>query len=130
MTTANSVEMDENKRTVTIRQEGYSLKQGSYYKDYHHVIYAATVEVKKGFVNPGRDLTIYASRLVVDREGGKIDVSGADGVYKEGRSRDATTVKQGTYDGSDGLNGDDGEAGQTEATSRFTPLGSRADHWN
>ena len=38
-------------------------------KGYHHIIYATTVDVKKGFVNPGCDLTVYTARLVVDSAG-------------------------------------------------------------
>jgi hypothetical protein len=94
MASTNNVATDEATRTVTIRQEAYTLEQGTFRKDYHHVIYATTVNVKKGFVNPGRDLTLYCARLVVDKEGGKIDVSGKEGEgYREGDRVDANTAK-------------------------------------
>src|SRR5215471_3252355 len=113
MSSANNVITDEKNKTVTIRQEAYTLEEGSYRKGYHHIIYATTVSVKKGFVNPGCNLTVYCARLVVDDGGGRIDVSGDNGAgYKEGARKDATTYKAGSRDGEDGGDGLEGPAGQ------------------
>src|SRR5882724_2853791 len=113
MASTNNVITDETTKTVTIRQEAYTLEQGTFRKGYHHIIYATTVNVKKGFVNPGCDLTLYAARLVVDPAGGKIDVNGEDGAgYKEGDRVDANTAKGQSYDGGDGKEGDEGKPGQ------------------
>lgn len=113
MTSTNNVITDETNKTVTIRKEAYTLEQGSFRKGYHHIIYATTVNVKKGFVNPGCDLTIYSAQLIVDSAGGKIDVSGVDGAgYREGDRVDANTTKGQSYDGGDGKDGEDGKPGQ------------------
>src|SRR4051812_21165163 len=113
MASTNNVITDETTKTVTIRQEAYTLEQGAFRKGYHHIIYATTVDVKKGFVNPGCDLTLYSARLVVDSAGGKIDVSGEDGAgYREGDRVDANTAKGQSYDGGDGKDGADGKPGQ------------------
>jgi hypothetical protein len=79
MASTNNVITDETTKTVTIRQEAYTLDQGTFREGYHHIIYATTVNVNKGFVNPGCDLTVYCARLVVDSTSGKIDVSGKNG---------------------------------------------------
>lgn len=114
MSSANNVITDETTKTVTIRQEAYTLEQGAFRKGYHHIIYATTVNVKKGFVNPGCDLTLYCARLVVDSAGGKIDVSGEDGAgYREGDRVDANTTKGQSYDGGDGKDGAGGKPGQS-----------------
>ncbi|HKS27109.1 MAG TPA: hypothetical protein VJS44_04790, partial [Pyrinomonadaceae bacterium] len=113
MASTNYVTTDETTKTVIIRQEVYTLEQGTFRKGYHHIVYATTVNVKKGFVNPGCDLTIYCARLVVDSGGGKIDVSGEDGAgYSEGNRVDANTTKGQSYDGGDGKDGADGKPGQ------------------
>lgn len=111
--TTSNITTDEHTKTVTIRQAEYSLQQGSALKGYHHVIYATTVHVKKGFVNPGCNLTVYTAHLLVDSDGGQIDVSGVDGTgYNAGDRQDATGYKQGTRDGENGGDGHDGEPGQ------------------
>ena len=113
MASANNVIKDETTKTVTIRQERYTLEQGTFLKGYHHIIYATTVKVGKGFVNPGCDLTIYCARLVVDTAGGTIDLSGEAGAgYSEGNRVDANTAKGQSYDGGDGQDGADGKPGQ------------------
>jgi hypothetical protein len=113
MASTNNVITDETTKTVTIRQEAYTLEQGTFRKGYHHVIYATTVNVKKGFVNPGCDLTLYCARLVVDSAGGKIDVSGEAGKgFSEGDRVNANTYKGQSYDGGDGKDGDAGEPGK------------------
>jgi hypothetical protein len=110
---ANSITTDETTRTVTIRQEEFVLKQETFRKGYHHVVYATTVRVKKGFVNPSCDLTVYAARVLVDREGGKIDVSGRDGDGFPASVRvDGTASRNGTHDGGDGGDGAAGSPGQ------------------
>ena len=113
MASTNNVITDETTKTVTIRQEAYTLDQGTFREGYHHIIYATTVNVNKGFVNPGCDLTVYCARLVVDSTSGKIDVSGKNGKgFSEGDRVDANTIKGGSYDGGDGRDGDDGEPGK------------------
>lgn len=112
-TSSDNVVTDEKTRTVTIRQAEYSLQQGAFSKGYHHIIYASTVHVRKGFVNPGCDLTLYAAQVLVDQGGGAIDVSGSDGTgYPSGNRRDAVSTKQGTYNGDDGGDGAAAEAGR------------------
>lgn len=113
MASTNNVITDETTKTVTIRQEAYTLEQGSFRQGYHHIIYATTVNVKKGFVNPGCDLTLYSARLIVDSAGGIIDVSGKDGEgFREGDRVDANTTKGNSYDGGDGKDGAGGKPGQ------------------
>lgn len=113
MASTNNVITDETTKTVTIRQEAYTLEQGTFRKGYHHIIYATTVNVKKGFVNPGCNLTLYCARLVVDSAGVKIDVSGEAGAgFSEGDRVDANTTKGQSYDGGDGKDGADGKPGQ------------------
>jgi hypothetical protein len=113
MASTNNVITDETTKTVTIRQEAYTLEQGTFRQGYHHIIYATTVNVKKGFVNPGCDLTLYSARLVVDYAGGIIDVSGKDGEgFREGDRVDANTTKGNSYNGGDGKDGDNGKPGQ------------------
>ena len=110
-TTANSIVTDEKTKTVTIRQETFSLQEGTFRKGYRHVVYATTVEAKQGFINPGSDLTVYAARFVVDSAGGKIDLSGEDEAPIESKRPDANTFKTPSLYGGDGGKGEDGKPG-------------------
>ena len=111
-TIANSVVVDEATKTVTIRQVEFTLHEKDFMKGYHHVIYASTVYVKKGFLNPGRNLTIYAAQIVVDRGGGNVDVSGATGTgYAPNNRHSAGGLKKNSYDGDNGFDGQDGGPG-------------------
>lgn len=116
--TNNNVSTDETTKTVTIRQEEFNLKTANLRKDYHHVIYATTVNVGSA-TNYGTNLTVYAARVLVDASGETIYVGQIPEPvrekwpgYKPGDRRDATTFKRGTHDGEDGPNGADAEKGK------------------
>lgn len=98
--------------TTVTRQESVTLDASMVRQGHNQIIYATTVTIKKGFVNPGRDLTIHAARVVVDSGGGTIDVSGAPGQgFAEGARRDGPGRKDNSYDGANGFDGQPGGGG-------------------
>ena len=104
---------DEKTKTVTIRQAEYTLQKDSFLPGYHLVIYASSVTIKKGYKNPGCNLSIYAAQIIVDEKGGKIDISGTNGMsYKAGDRAKAHGYKPGTHNGVNGIDGKKGGTGQ------------------
>jgi hypothetical protein len=112
--------IDEESKTITIRQSVYTLNKDAFVVGYHHIIYANQINIQTGWINPGMDLSLYASVIEIDKNGGCIDVSGVDGYsYKAGDKKNGVGTKAGTHDGADGVNGKDGGAGQDSGHVKF-----------
>ncbi len=109
---STNVVVDEQSRTVTLQQEVYTLGEGHFWKGYHHVIYATTLHIGRGFRNPGCDLTLYCAQLVVEPGGAELDLSGEAGQsHAPGGARHALGYRDGTRNGEDGGSGADGGDG-------------------